>query len=59
MPRSKNTPSWRGSQLKHRDIFTFTFVPVQGFQTANGVPIFSDGELDSAFQTPSTTLFGF
>jgi hypothetical protein len=22
-----NTPSWRGAQLKHRDIFTFTFYP--------------------------------
>jgi hypothetical protein len=22
---SRNTPSWRGAQLKHRDNFTFTF----------------------------------
>jgi len=23
--RSRNTSSWRGAQLKHRDKFTFTF----------------------------------
>jgi hypothetical protein len=24
---STNTPSWRVAQLKHRDDFTFTFIP--------------------------------
>jgi hypothetical protein len=25
IPPLPNTPSWRGAQLKHRDIFTFAF----------------------------------
>jgi hypothetical protein len=27
MPPLHNTPEWRGAQLKHRDNFTFTFLP--------------------------------
>jgi hypothetical protein len=30
IPPLPNTPSWRGTQLKHRDKFTFTLQPILG-----------------------------
>jgi hypothetical protein len=41
IPPLPNTPSWRGAQLKHRDIFTFTFT---FYYTVKDNTIVSHGE---------------